>query len=244
MTTLRTFPELLIERLHSDPGRPLLTAYDDATGERTELSVTTYANWVAKTANLLTDELGLEAGGTLLLDLPAHWLVPVFLGAAWSAGLSVTDRAALPHDVVVCGPDTLDRHRHCDLVIACSLLPFASRFATPLPDGVLDYGLLWPGQSDVFLALTPPSPDTMAWLAEENSWTQSHLLQSAGSRYFAPGTRLLTDLHPADGHGVPAFLAPMVCGGSLVLLSNATEDLWGARERDERATAVLRAGQG
>ena len=90
MIHARTFPDLLAQRLQSDPGQPFLTAYDESTGERTELSVTTYANWVSKTANLLTDELGLDAGDTVLLDLPPHWLVPVFLGAAWSAGLSVT----------------------------------------------------------------------------------------------------------------------------------------------------------
>ncbi len=48
----------------TDPNRPLLTWYDDATGERTELSGATLANWVAKTANLLVDELALGPGGT------------------------------------------------------------------------------------------------------------------------------------------------------------------------------------
>ena len=52
-----TFPRLLDAALRSDPARPLVTFYDDATGERIELSVTTYANWVAKTASLLQDEL-------------------------------------------------------------------------------------------------------------------------------------------------------------------------------------------
>ena len=49
-------------RSRRDPTRPLLTWYDDATGERTELSGATLANWVAKTANLLVDGLGLGPG--------------------------------------------------------------------------------------------------------------------------------------------------------------------------------------
>ena len=49
-----------------------MTFYDDATGERVELSVATYANWVAKTSSLLVEELDLERGMRLLLDLPAH----------------------------------------------------------------------------------------------------------------------------------------------------------------------------
>ena len=59
-----------------------MTFYDHASGERSELSVTTYANWVAKAASLLVEEHDLERGDALCLDLPAHWLGPVFLGAA------------------------------------------------------------------------------------------------------------------------------------------------------------------
>ncbi|WP_027861973.1 TIGR03089 family protein [Marmoricola sp. URHB0036] len=237
----RTFPELLAARLSGDPGQPLLTAYDDTTGERTELSVTTYANWVSKTANLLTDELGLDAGDTVLLDLPSHWLVPVFLGAAWSSALSVATDTDVLHDLVVCGPDSVERHQHADTVVACALLPFAVRFAEPLPEGVLDYGVLWPGQSDVFVPLTPPTPDTPAWLAAGDARTQAELLEEATGAGYAPGARLLTDVHPAADHGVPAFLGPLLSGGSLVLLRDPRELTWPARLEDERADVQLRA---
>lgn len=242
MSTPRTFPELIAHRLRNDAGQPLVTAYDDRTGERTELSVTTYANWVSKTANLFTDELGLDAGDTVLLDLPGHWLVPVFLGAAWSAGLAVTDTRQVEHAVVVCGPDTLVDHQGAEQVVACSLLPFAVRFADPLPAEVLDFGLLWPGQSDVFMGLTLPSPDTVAWLSAERPRTQSDLLQEAAVAHVPDGVRLLTDVHPATDHGVPAFLAPLAHGGSVVLLTNPAEEVWTARYRDERATLELREG--
>jgi uncharacterized protein (TIGR03089 family) len=237
----RTFPQLVAQRLRTDPGQPLVTAYDDATGERTELSVTTYANWVSKTANLLTEELELEAGDTVLLDLPAHWLVPVFLGAAWTAGIAVTDSPQVGHSAVVCGPDGLIRHEGEDLVVACSLRPFAVRFADPLPAGVQDYGLLWPGQSDHFLALDPPGPDTVAWKSAEEAHTQSDLLEAAETTAHDDGVRLLTDVSPAAGTGIPAFLAPLVHAGSVVLLRNPTDATWPARHEDERATAELRA---
>jgi uncharacterized protein (TIGR03089 family) len=240
MSAPRTFPELIGQRLRSDAAQPLVTAYDDATGERTELSVTTYANWVSKTANLLTGELGLDAGDVVLLDLPGHWLVPVFLGAAWSAGLAVTVSPDVNHDVVVCGPDTVSGHLDAEQVVACSLRPFAVRFADPLPPGVLDYGVLWPGQSDVFLGLTPPSPDTVAWLSTERPQTQADLLQAASVVHHQDGVRLLTDVHPASGQGVPAFLAPLVHGGSLVLMTDPAEDTWSTRYREERATTELR----
>ncbi len=238
-TSVPTFPRVLRARLAGEAARPLLTAYDDATGERTELSVTTYANWVSKTANLLTDELGLDEGDTVLLELPAHWLVPVFLGAAWSAGLALTTDPEVPHDLAVRGPDGARAPSQAP-VLACALLPFAVRFPDPLPDAVLDYGLLWPGQSDVFAAVVPPSPDTRAWTSSAGERTQAELLEAAARACPSP-QRLLTDVHPAHERGVPAFLGPLVSGGSVVLLRNAAPETWSARSQDERTTAELRA---
>ena len=50
-----TFPRMLADQVRRSAGRPVVTFYDDATGERVELSAATYANWVAKTAGLLQD---------------------------------------------------------------------------------------------------------------------------------------------------------------------------------------------
>jgi uncharacterized protein (TIGR03089 family) len=236
----RTFPDLLAARLSRDPGQPLVTAYDEDSGERTELSVTTYANWVAKTANLLTDELGLDEGDTVRLDLPPHWLVPVFLGAAWSAGLAVTTDADSSADLVVCGPATLGTHAGSGDVLACSLLPFAVRFREALPAGVRDYGVEWPGQPDALLVVSPPSPDTVAWRTGAEQHSHADLLEQA-ARGADDGVRLLTDAHPARDRGVPAWLAPLVAGGSLVLVQRPADGEWPARHEGERATAVLRA---
>ncbi|HZB48967.1 MAG TPA: TIGR03089 family protein, partial [Mycobacteriales bacterium] len=63
---------LLAAALAGDRAGPLLTFYDDATGERTELSTTTVANWVAKTANLLRDDVGAAPGDRVAVLLPAH----------------------------------------------------------------------------------------------------------------------------------------------------------------------------
>lgn len=250
MSTPRTFVQLLQDRLGADAAQPLVTSYDETSGERTELSVTTYANWVSKTANLLTDELGLVAGDTVLVELPPHWLVPVFMGAAWASSLAVTTDPSAPHSLVVCGPDRVggaadpqpDPVAAPEARLASSLLPFAVRFAEPLPEGVLDYGELWPGQSDVFVPADLPSPDTVAWNDAEGSLSQAELLQAAATAAPELGTRLLTDAHPAVDHGVPAFLAPVLAGGSLVLLVHPSEATWDARRDEERATAELRAG--
>jgi non-ribosomal peptide synthetase component F len=46
-------------------------------------------NWVAKTANLLVDELDAGPGSRVVLDLPPHWRTVVWLLATWSAGACV-----------------------------------------------------------------------------------------------------------------------------------------------------------
>ncbi|HET8605114.1 MAG TPA: TIGR03089 family protein [Marmoricola sp.] len=244
MTAARTFPDLLATLLRDNPSRPLVTAYDDATGERTELSVTTYANWVAKTANLFVDELMLDAGDTILLDLPPHWLGAVFLGGAWAAGLAVTTDPEVEAAAVVCGPDDLE-HRPRSAsgapVVACSLLPFAVRFRDPLPDRVQDHGLLWPGQSDVFSPATPVTPDAPAW--QPDGLTQEELLTRAAAGQDATDAsevRLLTDAAPTWDAGVPAFLAPLLSGGSLVLVRRPDDTQWSQHRDAERATAELR----
>ena len=213
--TMTTFPDLLGRRLAADPGQPFVTFYDDATGERTELSVKTFANWVSKTANLYADELMLDPGDALRIDLPPHWLGPVFLAAAWSCGLELTDDA----EVAVVGPDGIDSGARTTL--ACALNPFATRFTEPLPPGVLDHGVLWPGQSDVFSPVAPtpldvPDPDER---------------------------RLLTDVDPLAAEGRLLLLGLLAGTGSLVLVAHPDERQWPAHSQSERATGSLRTGQ-
>ena len=67
----------LLAALQRDGGRPRVTAYDDGPGptqgERIELSGRVLGTWVAKAANLLTEELDVQPGDRVALDLPAHW---------------------------------------------------------------------------------------------------------------------------------------------------------------------------
>lgn len=213
-----TFPDLLDRRLRADPGRPLITFYDDATGERTELSAQTYANWVSKTANLLADELMLDPGSAIRVALPPHWLGAVFLGAAWSCGLGLAD-AGEPAELVVVGPTELGTASDGEAtVLACSLLPFAVRFAEPLSDGLLDYGLLWPGQADVFVAVEP---------------TELPAVEAIDGR-------LLTDLDPLGPPGRELLAGVLAGRGSLVLVAHPEEDRWPARYESERATRTVR----
>jgi uncharacterized protein (TIGR03089 family) len=234
-----TFPALLSRLLRGEPGRPLLTYYDHASGERTELSVTTYANWVAKAASLLVEEHDLARGDRLRIDLPTHWLGPVFLGAAWTAGLTVTD--ADDPDAVVCGPGSLAAWapRAGEIpVLACSLLPLGVRFAEPLPDGVHDVGVdIW-SQPDSFAPWDPPQPGDPATAYAGEVTTQEQLWSAAAAgSLLTDGGRLLSEANPASPPGLATFTEPLARSGSLVLVSHAERHHLEATYAAERATA-------
>ncbi|MEV6106226.1 TIGR03089 family protein [Streptomyces sp. NPDC051940] len=241
-----TTPErLLSDALSTDPTRPLVTYYDDATGERVELSVATFANWVAKTANLIQDELAAEPGDRLAVLLPAHWQSAVWLLAAWSTGLVVEpggDPAAA--DLVVTGPDTLDAARACTGArVALSLRPLGARFPAP-PEGFMDYAVEVPGQGDRFIAYQPADPGAPALVTDGMELTGAetvHRARAAAERMgLHPGARVLTGRGWEDWEGLAAgLLAPLAAGGSVVLcrhLDRLSPDELDKRRTDERVT--------
>ena len=225
--TDRTPADLLRTALATDPARPLVTYYDDATGERVELSVATFANWVAKTANLLQDELSAEPGDRLALLLPAHWQSAVWLLACASTGV-VAELGGDPAgaDLVVSGPDSLEEARACTGErIALSLRPMGARFPEA-PEGFLDYAVEVPGQGDQFAPYAPVAPEAPALSVAEGdaraeltaAQVVARAREDAGARGLTPGARLLSAL-PYDGWaGVSAgLLAPLAAGASVVL---------------------------
>jgi uncharacterized protein (TIGR03089 family) len=235
---MATFATILADLLKRDPGRPLITYYDHASGERTELSVTTYANWVAKTASLLAEELDTERGQELRIDLPTHWLTPVFLGAAWTVGLVVTleDQPEAPA-AVVCGPSSLDRWApYADdiVVLATALHPLGRPFDEPLPPGVRDFGAEVWSQPDAFTPWDPPGPDD---LAVPGTSHRDLFEAAAGGILLTDGGRLFTEENPASPSGLSSFTEPFVRRGSVVLVAHPdparVEETFSA----ERATA-------
>ncbi|MFR9755356.1 TIGR03089 family protein [Streptomyces sp. TR06-5] len=245
-TADRTPADLLSSALAEDPARPLVTFYDDATGERVELSVATLANWVAKTANLLQGDLSAEPGDRLALLLPAHWQTTVWLLACSATGVTADlhgDPARA--DLVVSGPESLEAARACrGERVALGLRPMGVRFPQP-PEGFLDYAVEVPGQGDRFSPFAPVDPHAPALGlpgGEELSGAQvvARATEDAARRGLEKGSRLLTRRPFADWAGVSAGLfAPLTAGGSVVLCRNA-EDLKEAalekRRESERVT--------
>src|SRR4051812_5373340 len=150
---------LLAPLLAGDPARPLITFYDDATGERIELSGATFGNWVAKTANLLRDECNVEPGAPVAVLLPAHWQTAVALCAIWSCGAeAVADPAGA--EVALADEDGLDAAAGAGLVVGFSLDAFGRGLGTAasggaLPPGAVDYATEVRVHGDHFDPLAP-----------------------------------------------------------------------------------------
>ena len=123
----------------ADPVGPRITYYDDATGERIELSTVTLGNWAAKTGNLLRDELGAGPGSRVAVLLPSHWQTAAVLFGIWWIGAEVVLTPVA--DIALCTVDRLpdaDDAVGAGEVAVLSLDPFGKP-AAGLPVGVTDY---------------------------------------------------------------------------------------------------------
>jgi uncharacterized protein (TIGR03089 family) len=212
--------------------RPLVTYYDDATDERTELSGATVLNWVAKTANLVRDGAGLAPGDVAAVRLPAHWQSAVVLLGCWSAGLVVDLDGAGGADVAfvadgVPAPAGIETY-------ALALAPLGLPFRPGPPPGTADYVVEVRGHGDHFTPAEPVRPQTPA-LADGT--THAALVGAARARGLAPGARVLVD-GDRSPDPVDWLLAPLAAGGSVVLCRHLDPARVPARLVDERAVAL------
>lgn len=236
--------DILRSELDRDPARPLLTYYDDATGERIELSVATFDNWVAKTAGLLRDGMGAQPGDRVALALPAHWQALAVTCACWAVGacavVGLDDDAA----VTVTGPDRLDAATRTDSdVLAMALRPLGGRFVETLPPGVLDFALEVPGYPDRFAPYEKPPAEDLALVSDGTAHTFANLLdrarERAGMLGLADGARVLVPAGDLASALSDALLVPLACAGSAVLVRNEDPSGRDARVAAERVDAVI-----
>lgn len=238
-----TIPGRFASAVRRDPTTPLLTWYDDASGDRTELSGATLDNWVAKTANLLIDGAGLGPGDTVAVLLPPHWQTAAVLLGASAAGLAVdvgTDPQ--PVEALFTTPQraaaaaawaTGDRY-------ATGLLPLAMPLRT-VPPGFVDYPTEVRVHGDHFRPVHTVTPDDRAIAGPVEL---SHLAvvdeatQRAGELGIAAGGRVLIDAG-AYPDPVDWLLAPLVAGASIVLCGSLDPAKVADRSAAERVTLVL-----
>jgi len=224
----------LRRRVRTAGGEPLLTYYEPATGARVELSAVTLLNWVDKTSHLL-DELDLSAGDVVGLALaeeaPGHWVTAVWELACWQVGLAVAVGRYDGVQLLVTGPDWAPFAGAAPEVLACSLHPLGLPLGSELPSSVLDYALEVRGQADSYSPTVQPAK-ALAWQDEERRLDQAALVAEP---WPPPARRLLRPSEPwPTTHA--AVVAPLLTGGSSVVVSGAVSDDELARiRRDERA---------
>jgi uncharacterized protein (TIGR03089 family) len=245
--------DLLAEAVRRSPAAPLVTWYDDATGDRVELSAATLANWVAKTANLLQDEFDVGPGSTVALALPVHWQTAAVLLAVWSCGAAVLDTAAEDDgrladadvDVVLAGQDRIAPLEEvgADPLLGLSLHPLGLGM-TGYVGSARDFALEVRVQGDVFVPYSTADPDGPGLRVGGLELTLGGLVATAaelaGRLGLTDGDRVLVETRTAEEAGPVAWLlAPLAAGASVILCRDPRPDALLRRAEAERVTATL-----
>jgi uncharacterized protein (TIGR03089 family) len=201
---------------------PLITYYDLVSGERTELSGVSFANWVDKTSNLLVDELMVEPADQVELSLaathPGHWVTLVWELACWQVGAVVTLGQPSSAQVLAAGPEPSGISDQNVQLVICSLHPLGLGLPTPPTGGALDYALEVRGQPDQHAAL-PQSGLALAWRDQERQLTQAELVD----RPAPPARRRLIRPSRPWATTRAALLDPLLGGGSSVIVVGPTD---------------------
>jgi uncharacterized protein (TIGR03089 family) len=233
LTTLTS--ALLDPLMAADPAGPRITYYDDATGERIELSTVTLANWAAKTGNLLRDELGAGPGSRVAVLLPAHWqTAAVLLGIWWIGAEVVLDGGAA--DIALC---TADRLSEADDAVGAGEIAVLSldAFGKPvadLPVGVTDYA------TSVRVHGDQVSPERHPGPALDGRSIADVLVDaqaSAAAQGFTAGDRVMSTARWDAADELTAnLLAVFAVGASLVQVANPDASALDRRRQMEKVT--------
>ncbi|HWF29433.1 MAG TPA: TIGR03089 family protein [Mycobacterium sp.] len=239
---------ILDPMLRADPVGPRITYYDDATGERIELSAVTLANWAAKTGNLLRDELGAGPASRIAILLPAHWQTAAVLFGVWWIGAEAVlagDSAFLgakgdPADLALCTIERLDEADSAvepgGEVAVLSLDPFG-RPAPDLPIGVTDYATAVRVHGDQIVPERHPGPALAGRSAEQ---ILTDCANSAAATGLTSKDRVLSSASwPGPAELVDCLLAILAVGGSLVQVANPDPSAVQRRIETEKVTKVV-----
>jgi uncharacterized protein (TIGR03089 family) len=209
---------ILNPMLRADPVGPRITYYDDATGERIELSAVTLANWAAKTGNLLRDELGAGPASRVAVLLPAHWQTAAVLFGVWWIGADVLLNGS-DADIALCTAERLDEAdaTGASEVAVLSLDAFG-RPAPDLPIGVTDYATAVRVHGDQIVAEQHPGPALSGRSVEQ---VLDACQKTAAAKALTADDRVLSTASWSTADDViDGLLSVLAVGGSLVYVAN------------------------
>jgi uncharacterized protein (TIGR03089 family) len=232
LTTLTS--ALLDPLLAAEPMGPRITYYDDATGERIELSTVTLANWAAKTGNLLRDELGAGPGSRVAVLLPAHWqTAAVLFGIWWIGAEAVLGGDA---DIALC---TADRLPEADDAVGAGEIAVLSldafgKPAADLPVGVTDYATSVRVHGDQISPEQRPGP---ALDGRSVADVLASAQASAAAEGYTRDDRVMSMAGWATADGLTDYLlAVFAAGASLVQIANPDASALDRRRQMEKVT--------
>ena len=236
-----TSPEqLFADALARDPAGPFVTYYDDATGERSELSRKSLANWVAKTYHLLVSQLGLDVGAGAFVDLPAHWISVVPILGALSAGLTI-GAEPVAAEVAFVSADSAEQAAGVPDVFAVATATAATGFRDGPPAGTEDFVVAVRPQEDKWLGVRfPAGPDVAALGGRTRAQLVADARDRAAELGLGAGARVLVTRgwhEPQDW--IDTLLAPLAVDGSVVYVRNADPAALDRRAGQERVTNRL-----
>lgn len=228
----RTTSQLLTRMRLVDPASPRLV-WHGAEG-RIELSGRVFDNWVAKTSNLLVDELDATPSTSVELDLPPHWKSLAIAFACWQAGcvLVLPDEdgpssAPVATDILMTAR-TVPAIAPPRLLVCVALGSLAFRWDADLPGGAVDFAAEVRSHGDVFFDTADEDDARVLVHAGGSSFTAAELqtlvrMSSGQDRgeeapvtaLFEPGASLL--------HTLSAAITTWNQDGTLVLVEQGVE---------------------
>lgn len=229
-------PAAPYELLAGRPDRtsPFVTSYDGP-AQVVELSVVSSMNNVAKAAGLLRDELGLQPGDRLSLDLPLHWQLPIWTLAGLSVGLQCGYRLDGHVEVRLVGPPGLadlagGASAEADDILACACDAFGMPVPGGVPSGIMDVGVAARAHPDVLAVDRGAVASAAILLPADESDPGDDLRVVAWADLLAagpvdpPGSRTWVSAEALAAAGLPAAAVlrraavdPLLRSGSVVL---------------------------
>jgi uncharacterized protein (TIGR03089 family) len=198
---------------------------------RIELSGRVFDNWVAKTANLLVEELDAGAGTRVELDLPVHWKSLVWALACWQVGAVLvpapapagTDpRPASGADLVVTSAEREVAPPAVHVAVALGAL--ALRWPAPLPAGAVDYAAEVRSYGDYFADAVAQDASTVLFegAGPDGAGPAEPLTVAALDRLYAaapePNGVVLLGAETSLSRALAAALAVWSVDGTLVVV--------------------------
>lgn len=236
MAPLKSVAELL-ESFRSASGAPRLIWYGPGS-ERVELSGRVLENWIAKTSNMLVEELDATVGTAVALDLPPHWKSLVWALASWQVGAVTLLDGDAPADVRLTmeGAAADQAGVEGELLVLVAPGALDLRWPGTLPSGAVDYAATVRAFGDVYLD-DPADPGVELMRAGGTSYTFSDVLgdaeEPAQAVWLVPASLPLVAV-------LPAAVRIWASGGTVVLVHSSVH-VTDRLVEGERITARLAA---